>query len=220
LPSSNIPMPQRRAVFPAGYVLAALLAGAEIVVLGLALNPRVHPDYRAFYIDGTTTCLNRDRVGSFSLGETVSFRHLGRQPERMQRAEGMKVCGWTGPAGDGTHSLGGTSRLRVKVTGVRGGLAATLEMTPVLRPPQTAQRVIISANGVRVHEATLTGDAPQEVSFAIPQAVLANAELLDMAFDYPDSVRQTPVASNIYDRAIKLVSFRLEALAAGGGMNR
>jgi hypothetical protein len=92
-----------------------------------------------------------------------------------------------------------------------------LEMAPVLRPPQTAQRVIISANGVRVHEATLTGDAPQEFSFAIPQAVLADAELLDIAFDYPDSVRQTPVASDIYDRAIKLVSFRLEAVATGAG---
>ena len=213
-------MPQRRALFPLGYVLAALLAGAEIVVLGLALNPRVHPDYRAYYIDRTTTCLNRDRVGSFSLGETVSFRYLARQPERMKRAEGMKVCGWTGPVGEGTHSLGKTSRLRVKVTGVQGGLAATLEMAPVLRPPQTAQRVIISANGVRVYEATLTGDAPQQVSIAIPQAVLADAGLLDIAFDYPDSVRQTPVASNIYDRAIKLVSFRLEAADAASEAQR
>jgi hypothetical protein len=211
LPWSSFPMPQRRAVFLAGYTLAALLAGAELVVLGLALNPRVHPDYRAFYIDRTTTCLNRDLIGSFSLGETVSFRYLGLEPEQMKRAEGMKVCGWSGLAGDGTHSLGQTSRLRVNVAGVRGRLTATLEMVPVLRPPQAAQRVIISANGVRVHEATLTGNAPQEVSFAIPQAVLADAEMLDMAFDFPDSVRQTPVASNIYDRAIKLVSFRLSA---------
>jgi hypothetical protein len=217
LPWFSLPMPERRADFLAGYVLAALLAGAEIVVLGLALNPRVHPDYRAFYIDRTTTCLNRDRVGSFRLGETISFRYLGQQLERMKRAEDMKVCGWTGAAGDGTHSLGKTSRLRVKIPGVRGGLVATLEMAPVLRPPQTAQRVIISANGVRVHEATLTGDSPQEFSFAIPQAVLADAELLDIAFDYPDSVRQTPVASDIYDRAIKLVSFRLEAVATGAG---
>jgi hypothetical protein len=209
LPWSDIPVPPRRQVFRAGYVLAALLAGAEIAVLALALNPRVHSDYRAFYIDRATTCLNRDRLGSFHLGETVSFRHLERQPERMNRAESMKVCGWTGPAGDGTHSLGETSRLRVKVTGVRGGLVATLEMVPVLRPPQTAQRVVISANGLRVHEVTLTGNAPQKVSFTIPQAALADAAVLDLEFDYPDSVRQTPVASNIYDRAIRLVSLRL-----------
>jgi hypothetical protein len=213
LPWSSCPMRTRGAVL-AGYVLATLLAGAEIVVLGLALNPRVHPDYRAFYIDWTTTCLNRDRVGSLSLGETVSFRYLGQQPERMKRAEDMKVCGWTGPVGDGTHSLGETARLRVKVTGVTGGLLATLEMAPVLRRPETAQRVVISANGVHLHTAILAGDAPQEVSFVIPKAILATAELLDIAFDFPDSVRQTPVASNIYDRAIKLVSLRLEEVAA------
>jgi hypothetical protein len=217
LPWSSFPMPHRRAAFLAGYLLAALLAGAETVILVLALNPRVPPDYRAFYIDRTVTCLNRDRVGSFRLGETVSFRYLAGQPEQMKLAEDMKVCGWTGPVGEGTHSLGETSRLRVKITAVHGDLLATLQMAAVLRPPRTAQRVIFSANGVRVHEATLTSDAPQELSFAIPQAILTDSGLLDIALDYPDSVRQTPVASNIYDRAIKLVSFRLEAMAAAGG---
>jgi hypothetical protein len=214
----------RRAVFLGFYALAALLAVAEIAVLGLALNPRVHPDYRAFYIDETTTCLNRDRIGSYSLGETISFLHLGKQRDRMKRADSMKVCGWTGPTGDGTHSLGETSRLRVKIPAVPGDLAATLEMTPMVRPPQTTQRVLISVNGARVHEGVLSGDTPQKVSFVIPQAVLAGAEALDMAFDYPDSISQTPVASNIYDRAIKLVSFRLDPAGAdgpgGGAMDR
>jgi hypothetical protein len=215
LPWSSIPAPYRRAAFAGGYALAALLAGAEIFILGLALNPQVHPDYRAYYIDETTTCLNRDRIGSYSLGETVLFLHLGRQAERMKRAAGMKVCGWTGPTGDGTYSLGETSRLRMKIPEIPGGLRATLEMAPMLRPPQTTQRVIISVNGIRLHEVTLSGDAPQKVSFAIPQALLAGTGVLDMAFDYPDSIRQTPVASNIYDRAIKLVSFRLDPAAEG-----
>ncbi|WP_353645473.1 hypothetical protein [Mesorhizobium sp. WSM2239] len=217
MPWSRIPAPHRRAAFAGGYVLAALLAGAEIFILGLALNPRVHPDYRAFYIDETTTCLNRDRIGGYRLGETVSFLHLGRQAERMKRAAGLKVCGWTGPTGDGTYSLGETSRLRVKIPEIPSGLTATLEMAPMLRPPQTAQTVIISVNGVRLHETTLSGDEPQKVSFVIPQAVLAGAEVLDIAFDYPDSIRQTPVASNIYDRAIKLMSFRLDPVTEGAG---
>jgi hypothetical protein len=215
LPSSSFHMPQQRGICLAGYLVAVLLAGAEIVILGLALNPQVHPDYRAFYIDRTTTCLNRDRAGSVILGETVSFRYLTGQPERMKRAEDMKVCGWTGAVGDGTHSLGETSRLRAKIAGVRDDLLATLDMAPVLRPPLSAQRVVISANGVRVYEATLAADAPQELSFAIPNTVLVDSEELDIALDYPDSIRQTPVASNVYDRAIKLVSFRLEARAAG-----
>jgi hypothetical protein len=215
LPWSRIQAPYGRAAFAGFYVLAALLVGAEIFILGLALNPQVHPDYRAFYIDETTTCLNRDRIGSYRLGETISFLHLGKQRESMKRADGMKVCGWTGPTGDGTYSLGETSRLRVKIPEVPGGLTATLEMTPMLRPPQIAQRVAISANGVRVHEATLSGDVTRKVSFVIPQSVLAGTRVLDMAFDYPDSIRQTPVASNIYDRAIRLLSFRLDPAAEG-----
>ncbi|WP_394891848.1 hypothetical protein ACG873_11520 [Mesorhizobium sp. AaZ16] len=215
MPWSSFPTPQRRAIFLGFYALAALLAGAEIVILGLALNPRVHPDYRAFYIDETTTCLNRDRIGSYSLGETISFLHLGKQREGMKRADSMKVCGWTGPTGDGTYSLGETSRLRAKIPEIPGDLAATLEMAPMVRPPQITQRVVISVNGARMHETMLSGETPRKVSFVIPQAVLAGAEALDMAFDYPDSIRQTPVASNIYDRAIKLVSFRLD-VADGG----
>ena len=214
--SSAAHAPYGRAAFAGFYLLAALLAGAEIVILGRALNPQVHPDYRAFYIDETTTCLNRDRIGSYRLGETVSFMHLGKQRERMKRADAMKVCGWTGPTGDGTYSLGETSRLRVKIPEEPGGgLTATLEMAPMLRPPQTTQRVAVSVNGVRVHEATLSCDTPQKVSFVIPQAVFDGTGVLDMAFDYPDSVPQTPVASNIYDRAIKLISFRLDPAAEG-----
>jgi hypothetical protein len=217
LPWSSLPTPHRRAIFLGGYALAAMLAGAEIVIFGLALNPRVQPDYRAFYLDETTTCLNRDRIGSYGLGETISFLHLGKQAERMKRAGSMKVCGWTGPTGDGTYSLGETSRLRVKIPAIVGDLAATLEMAPMLRPPQTTQRVVLSVNGARVHEAMLSGDAPQKVSFVIPQTVLGRSQVLDMAFDYPDSIRQTPVASNIYDRAIKLVSFRLDSATSADG---
>jgi hypothetical protein len=214
LPWSSIWAPPGRAAWIAGYLLATLLAGAEIAILALALNPQVHADYRAFYIDKTTTCLNRDRVGSYTVGETVSFRHLGRQTKVMKRAESMKVCGWTGPAGDGTHSLGETSRLRVKIPELGGSLVATLEMAPVLRPPQTVQRVIISVNGVRAHTVTLSGKASRKVSFVIPQQVLDGAKVLDINFDYLDGIPPSPAASNIYKRAIKLLSFRLDAVTA------
>ena len=214
MPWSSIWALPGRAAWIAGYLLATLLAGAEIAILALALNPQVHADYRAFYIDKTTTCLNCDRVGSYTLGQTVSFRHLGKQTEAMKRAESMKVCGWTEPAGDSTHSLGETSRLRAKIPEFVGSLVATLKMGPVLRPPQTVQRVIISVNGFRVHAVTLSGKAPRKVSFVIPQHVLDGAKVLDMAFDYLDGIPPSPAASNIYKRAIKLLSFRLDAVTA------
>jgi hypothetical protein len=210
LPWSSIRDRHRRTLSLGGYALAAVLAGSEIVILALALNPDVHADYRAFYIDRTTTCLNRDTVGSYTPGQTLSFRRDDRK-----QAASIKVCGWSGPAGDGTHSLGETSRLRLKLPPLGHGLKATLQMAAVIRPPQITQRVIISVNGVRAHEATLSGEEPQTVSFVIPHAALADVKPLEIAFDYLDGIPPTPAASNIYKRAIKLVSFRLDAIEAG-----
>ncbi|AZO24266.1 hypothetical protein EJ070_28640 [Mesorhizobium sp. M1E.F.Ca.ET.045.02.1.1] len=202
--------PTRSAIPPltlAGYALAGALAAAEIAILALALNPQVDDDYRAYYIDKTTTCLNRDAVGRYTPGRTVSFRSDG-----ASEAMGMMVCGWSGPVADGTHSLGETSRLRLALPPLRDGLQATLEIIPVIRPPQTSQRIVISANGTEVHRATLAGAGPATVSFVIPQAALAGRARLELVFDYPDGIPQSPDASNIYNRAIKLTSFRLDAL--------
>ncbi|RUU45129.1 hypothetical protein EOC93_08565 [Mesorhizobium sp. M6A.T.Ce.TU.002.03.1.1] len=207
MPWSDTLVPYRRAAWLSGYAFAAVLAGSEIVILALALNPNVNADYRAYYIDKTTTCLNRDAIGSYTLGETVSFRSDG-----AKRAASIKVCGWSGSAGDGTHSLGETSRLRLEIPPLGHGLAATLQMAAVIRPPQITQRVVISVNGVRAQAVTLSGKEPRTVSFVIPPAALGEAKALDIAFDYLDGIPQTPAASNIYKRSIKLVSFRLDAV--------
>ncbi|RWO48785.1 hypothetical protein [Mesorhizobium sp.] len=207
MPWSDIPAPYRRAASLGGYALAAVLAGSEVVILALALNPNVNADYRAFYIDQTTTCLNRDATGSYTLGQMVSFRSDG-----AKRAASIKVCGWSGSAGDGTHSLGETSRLRVKIPPLRDSLMATLQMAAVIRPPQITQRVVISVNGVRVHAETLSGKEPRTVSFVVPPAALGKADTLEITFDYLDGIPPTPAASNIYKRSIKLVSLRLDAI--------
>ncbi|TIO75521.1 MAG: hypothetical protein E5X74_22845 [Mesorhizobium sp.] len=198
----------RPALLLGGYGLAAALAAAELAILALALNPNVNDDYRAYYIDKTTTCLNRDAVGRYTPGRTVSFRSDG-----AREATAMMVCGWSGPVADGTHSLGETSRLRLALPSPPGdGLLAVLQIAAVIRPPQLSQRVVISANGIRLKQATLSGPAPTTVSFAIPRAAVPSTGMLEMEFDYPDGIAQSPAASKIYNRSIKLLSFRLDAL--------
>ncbi|AZO63485.1 MAG: hypothetical protein EOQ55_12655 [Mesorhizobium sp.] len=197
----------RPVILGAGYALAGALAAAEIAILALALSPNVSDDYRAYYIDKTTTCLNRDAVGRYTPGRTVSFRSDG-----AREATTMMVCGWSGPVADGTHSLGESSRLRLTLPPLRDGLRATLEMAAVIRPPQTWQRIVVSANGTEVYRGTLSGDVATTVSFVIPHAVLAGKATLDMAIEYPDGIPQSADASNIYNRAIKLRSFRLDTL--------
>ena len=206
MPSSSIAHQLRHAAPHVAYAFTGILAAAEIVILALALNPTVNADYRAYYIDRSTTCLNRDSVGDYTLGATVSFRNGGGK-----KATSMKVCGWSGPAGDGTHSLGETSRLRVRLPSHRGSLRITMEMSAVIRPPQTTQRVVFSVNGVEAHQVTLMGKPSRIVSFAIPSAV-ANSEVFDITFDYLDGIPPHRFASNTYKRAVRLLSFRIDTI--------
>lgn len=194
-----------------GYTLAALLASAEATILAVALNPRVDADYRAFYIDRTTTCLNRNSSARYLFGETISFRRDGQK-----RAAGFKVCGWSSPAGDGTHSLGESSRLRLELPGVGSTVVATLELTPVLRPPQNEQRVRFLVNGILAEEIRLRGPETRTVSFAVPPAALAHGRILDVTLQYPDAIPPTRSASDIYKRAVKLLSLRLDEAAVQG----
>lgn len=90
---------------------APLLALGELAVLALALSPDVDAAYRAYYTDRTTTCLDREVPGDYTLGVTVSFR-----PDGAGQMTKIRVCGLDGPVDDGTHSVGTSSRLRIAAT--------------------------------------------------------------------------------------------------------
>ncbi len=199
--------PSHRTLYLGAYVQCGFLAVAEAAILWLALHPEVHPDYRAFYIDRTTTCLNRPTAGTYVMGETVSFRSGD-----AERSQALKVCGWTDPAGDGAHSLGEMSRLRVDLANARifGDSLLSLELSPVLKPDTPVQDVLISVNGVRLHRARLTRPEPTMVNFEIPQSVVGLYDSLEIQLDYPNSIPTGPRASNTHNRAVKLSAFRLE----------
>ena len=74
------------------YALAALLALTELAVLWQALHPAVSADYRAYYIDRTTTCLPQPVTGDYVLGKELNFRAEGDETREL------RPCGWTGPA--------------------------------------------------------------------------------------------------------------------------
>jgi len=202
----------------AAYGLVAAVALAEAAILFLAINPEVNPDYRAFYIERTTTCLNKEVDGTYRLGEIVSFR-----PDGAKQSAPLKVCGWTGAAGNGTHSRGHTSVLRIALADPvpPGGLAATVELAPVTRPGTGDRQVLISVNGVEVRRVILAAPEPREVAFSIPAFLVQGADRLDIRFDYPNPLSTGPMASNTHDRAMRLSSLRLEPdrvdrVAAGG----
>lgn len=184
------------------YALAAILALFELAVLWQALHPNVSADYRAYYIDRTTTCLPQPVTGEYVLGTELNFRSEGDETREL------RPCGWTGPAGDGTHSVGETSRLRFAVD-AKGPLTLMLELTGVTLPGPAQQRVLISANGQEIGEIAVTPDKTERFTISIPASALDDDGFVDLKFDYPDAISPGKRVSNTYWRSVKLTAASL-----------
>ena len=184
------------------YLLVGLVALFEFVVFWLMLHPDVPPDYRAYFIDKTTTCLNQPVSGTYSLGTVIPFTPEGREAAKL-----IRVCGWERPTGDGTHVVGTSARLRFAYSEPATALTLKLTMVPVQKDGQpTTQRVEIVANGTLVETVTLDTLTPQDVSLPLPAP--ANGKL-ELELRFPDAVQMGPTDPDNRLRSIKLLSAAL-----------
>ncbi len=188
------------------YGVVALAIGFELLVVWWMLHPQVPDDYRAYYIDHSTTCLNQPVSGDYVLGTVVSFRS-----EETDQTKALRVCGWSGPAGDGTHAIGETSRLRFALPpDAEGPLQLTLELVAIEREGHPSQRVVVSVNGSELTTATALAGAPLTVAVDIPAAAIAaQPGSVELVLDFPDAISMSPSDSNTRRRSIKLLSARL-----------
>ena len=190
------------------YALAAILALFELAILWQALHPNVSADYRAYYIERTTTCLPQPVTGAYVLGTELDFRSEGDETREL------RPCGWTGPAGDGTHSVGQTSRLRFAADTAEP-LSLMLELTGVTLPGPAQQRVLTSANGIEIGEIAVTPDKTERFVIPIPASALDQDGFVDIALDYPDAISPGKRVSNTYWRSIKLTAASLSPAEPG-----
>jgi hypothetical protein len=187
------------------YALVAVIALFELVVMWLMLHPDVPPDYRAYFIDKTTTCLNHPVAGTYNLGTIVPFT-----PEGRDAAKPIKVCGWEGPVGDGTHAVGTSSRLRFTYPEPATALTLELQMVAVKKADHPSQRVEIVLNGETVDTVTATPDAPQHFSISIPPGIVRSASgRLDLELRFPDAIKMGTTDPDNRYRSIKLLSAAL-----------
>jgi hypothetical protein len=188
------------------YALAAGLALLELFVLWQALHPNVPDAYRAYYIDRTTTCLPQRVTGAYALGTPLDFRSGGDETREL------RPCGWDGPAGDGVHSIGESSRLEFQVGQARP-LVLTLELAAVTLPGPPQQRVLLSANGMALGELLVTPDQPERFTIDIPAEAIDTQGRLALVLDYPDAISPGPRTANTHWRAIKLSAATLSPLS-------
>jgi hypothetical protein len=184
------------------YGLAALLALFELVILWQAVHPNVSDDYRAYYIDHTTTCLPQPVTGAYQLGTELDFRS-----EEDETRE-IRPCGWDGPAGDGVHSIGESSRLRLAVDRP-GPFTLMLELTGVTLPGPARQRVIIFVDEKKLQEIEVTPDVTERFTVSIPIEALDGNGFVDIRLDYPDAINPGRRIANTYWRAVKLTAASL-----------
>ncbi len=194
------------------YGLTGIAAAFELVVLWLALHPSVNADYRAFYLDQTTTCMNEPVRGTYHLGAVISFLP-GHYDEALQ----VKVCGWEGPVGDGNHSVGEMSRLRFTFPETAENLVLRLTLTAIPTAASLTQRVVLSANGVGFGQVAIPAQQTQSFEVPVPAAALGrDGHQLDLTLAFPDAIRPEANDSNTRKRAIKIVSAQLIKAAASG----
>lgn len=185
----------------AAYAGAAALAFGELAILALALSPEVDATYRAYYLDRTTTCLDRRVSGDYALGATVSFR-----PDGAAAMKEIRVCGLDGPVDDGTHSVGTSSRLRV-VAASASPLTLRLSFDRAGAARGTTQRVRVVVDGAPAGETAAGGDEAVTAEFALPPVLADGAA--EITLEYPDAVKPSPLTSETRLRAIRLLSFQL-----------
>ena len=186
------------------YAVAALVAVAELGVLWLSLHPSVPADYRAYYLDQSTTCLDEPVPGTYLPGMT-----LRTVSGHEAAVKSINVCGWEGPVGNGLHAVGEQSRLRFTIWPGSHGLTLLLEMSAVDMAQSSGQPVDIVANGTRIGRAQVLAGMPQSFTFAVPDSALSGKDVLDVELRYPEAILISPQDSNTRKRSIKLTAVRV-----------
>lgn len=186
------------------YGIAGLVALFELGVTWVSLHPHVPADYRAYYLDQSTTCLNEPVSGAYSNGAelpTISGY------ERLVAT--IRVCGFEGPVGDGLHLVGESGRLRFKMMGTQHNLRLMLQMVAVDFAGPKGQDIDVTANGEDLGQVHVGTGTPQRFTFAIPDADLKADGLVDVELKAPNALKVDPQDSNTRKRSIKLSAVRV-----------
>jgi hypothetical protein len=185
------------------YGAAAIVIIVELATAWIGLHPNVSANYRGFYIDQTTTCLDVTTSGQYVFGKEVKFR------DNAAEIKPLRVCGWEGPAGDGLHAVGNSSMLRFALPAVSAGATVMLELVAVDRSGPAGQTIDISVNGTSFQSIVVETGTPQRFTFSVPAELIAGATALTLELRYPNAIRMNPTDSDTRKRSVKITAARV-----------
>ena len=194
------------------YAAAALVAAFELAVLWQALHPSVPADYRAYFLDQTTTCLNEPEPGTYAFGTEIA---TVSGSEKLVKP--LNICGWEGPVGDGLHAVGESSRLRFALPADAHDLKLMLQMVAVDMAKDKGEAVMVVVNGQTLRTVQVATGTPQRFDFAVPQAAIAGSKALDVELHFPEAITVDPQDSNTRKRSIKLSAVQVAEQSQMGG---
>lgn len=183
--------------------VVALIAVFDLGVLYMVLRPNVSPEYRAYYIDRTSSCFPRVISGFYPLGEPVSFTgaHNGYNQDTI------RWCGFLPPSSTGIRSFGDYGILHLKFPDPGEDLLLTFESWVNSDSNQPKRNVDVVVNGERVDVLTYAGAGRVDGKIVIPERLVAAGNgTMEIRFDVP---RTGPPGTNGEPVTLQL---RLESL--------
>lgn len=188
-------------------VATALIAVFGAVVLYLVLNPRVSDEYRAYYIDRTSSCFPRIITGYYKLGQPASFV-AGRNG--MTR-DSIRWCGFMPVKNDGIKSFGDYGILKLRFPVPDEDLLLTFSSWANTNADKPARDVNIVVNGETLGTITFKTSKRIDGKIVVPQDVAKAGKDGDMEIRFevprigPPGTNSEPVTLQLRLEAVRLV---------------
>jgi hypothetical protein len=183
--------------------IIALIAIFDLYVLVLVLRPNVADDYRAYYIDRTTSCFPRLISGYYPLGEPVSF--IAGRPGYDR--DSIRWCGFMPANNQGIRSFGDYGILRLRFADPKQDLLLTFTSYANVFENTAPRDVAVLVNDTRLETLHFTGQQRVLGKIVVPAAVVAKGKGgVEIKFEVP---RTGPPGTNGEPLTL---TFRLTAL--------
>ena len=186
------------------HLIATLLIVAfGAVVLYMVLNPRVADDYRAYYIDRSSSCFPRLISFYYPLGQPVTFV----ENRNGYRRDSIRWCGFMPMKNDGIKSFGDYGILKLKFPLPDEPLLLTFSSWTNTSADKPVREVKVVANGDTIGTIVFRDGKRVNGSMIIPEATArARTDGLEIRFEVP---RIAPPGTNSEPITLQL---RLEAV--------